>query len=53
MTPRTFFLAAASLAISTASPAQTSRLRPNAPRTVVIADDEAPPVVRTGCCNRH
>lgn len=48
MTPRPFFLAAASLAISTACLAQTSRLQPNAPRTVVITDAETPPVVRAG-----
>ena len=48
MTPRPFFLSAASLAISTACLAQTSRLQPNAPRTVVITDAETPPVVRAG-----
>ena len=46
MTSRSLFFAV--VAISTASFAQTSRLQPNAPRTIVIADAEAPPTVRAG-----
>lgn len=39
------FIAAA---ISTAGSAQTLHLQPGAPRTVVVADAQAPPVVRAG-----
>jgi len=35
-------------AIGTAGNAQTTHLRPNAPRTIITADASAPPVVRTG-----
>jgi type IV secretion system protein VirB9 len=45
MTPRLFMLVTAA-AISTAGFAQTPHLQPSAPRTVVIIDAQAPPVVR-------
>jgi type IV secretory pathway VirB9-like protein len=47
MTPRPFLLITAA-AISTAGFAQTPHLQPSAPRTVVIVDAQAPPVVRVG-----
>lgn len=47
MTPR-LFLPIVAAAISTAGFAQTPYLQPSAPRTVVIADAQAPPVVRVG-----
>jgi type IV secretion system protein VirB9 len=47
MTPRLFMLIT-SAAISTAGSAQTPHLQPSAPRTVVIVDAQAPPVVRVG-----
>lgn len=45
MTPRLFMLVTAA-AISTAGFAQTPHLQPTAPRTVVVVDAQAPPVVR-------
>jgi type IV secretion system protein VirB9 len=45
MTPRLFMLVTAA-AISTAGFAQTPHLQPSAPRTVVVVDAQAPPVVR-------
>jgi type IV secretory pathway VirB9-like protein len=48
MTPRPFLLITAAAAISTAGFAQTSHLQPSAPRTVVVVDAQAPPVVRAG-----
>jgi type IV secretion system protein VirB9 len=47
MTPRLFMLIT-SAAITTAGSAQTPHLQPSAPRTVVIVDAQAPPVVRVG-----
>jgi len=47
MTPR-LFLPIVAAAISAAGFAQTPHLQPSAPRTVVIADAQAPPVVRVG-----
>lgn len=47
MTPRLFLFVTAA-AISTAGFAQTPHLQPSAPRTIVIADAQAPPVVRAG-----
>jgi type IV secretion system protein VirB9 len=47
MTPRLFLFVTAA-AISTAAFAQTPHLQPSAPRTIVIADAQAPPVVRAG-----
>jgi type IV secretory pathway VirB9-like protein len=38
----------AALAISMAASAQTPHLEPNAPRTIVLTDASAPPVVRAG-----
>ena len=38
----------ATLIVPVATCAQTSHLEPNAPRTIVIADASAPPVVRAG-----
>jgi type IV secretory pathway VirB9-like protein len=45
MNPRLFFLLTAA---SIAANAQTSHLEPSAPRTVVVVDAQAPPVVRAG-----
>ena len=42
------FLPIAAAAISTVGFAQTPHLQPSAPRTVVIVDAQAPPVVRVG-----
>jgi type IV secretion system protein VirB9 len=47
MTLRLFTLVTA-VAIGTAAHAQTAHLQPSAPRTIVIADASAPPVVRAG-----
>jgi type IV secretory pathway VirB9-like protein len=47
MTPR-LFLPIVAAAISAATFAQTPHLQPSAPRTVVIVDAQAPPVVRVG-----
>ena len=45
MKPRLLFLLTA---VSVAANAQTAHLEPCAPRTVVVVDAQAPPVVRTG-----
>lgn len=47
MKPRSYLLLIAAT-ITTAISAQTSRLQPTAPRTVVVADAQAPPVLRAG-----
>ena len=47
MTSRLFMLVTAA-AVSTAGFSQTPQLQPSAPRTVVIVDAQAPPVVRVG-----
>jgi type IV secretory pathway VirB9-like protein len=47
MKPHLFMLVTA-VAISTAGSAQIPHLQPSAPRTVIIADVQAPPVVRAG-----
>ena len=47
MTSRLFTLLTAA-AIGTAGIAQTPRLQPNAPRNIVVADAQVPPVVRAG-----
>ena len=47
MTPR-LFLQVAAAALCTVAIAQTPHLHPSAPRTIVIADAQAPPVVRAG-----
>jgi type IV secretory pathway VirB9-like protein len=45
---RRLFLLVTTAAISTAGVAQTPHLQPSAPRTIVIADAQTPPVVRAG-----
>jgi type IV secretory pathway VirB9-like protein len=47
MKPSLFMLMTA-IAISTAGSAQTPHLQPSAPRTLLIVDSQAPPVVRAG-----
>jgi type IV secretion system protein VirB9 len=47
MTSRLFMLLTAA-AISTAGIAQTPHLQPNAPRNIIVAEAQAPPVIRAG-----
>jgi type IV secretion system protein VirB9 len=47
MTPRPFLFVTAA-AISAAGFAQTPHLQPSAPRTVIVVDAQAPPLVRVG-----